>query len=90
MEHMADGVALMYDRLLIRFIKLDTESDEKEDIEYLTSLTKSAGFMAQTGAAISKSYKQEKRLSHIEERLKGMPINMSMFDDPAEVQAKYR
>lgn len=90
MEHMADGVAILYDRLLIRFIKLDNESDEKEDNEYLTSLAKSVGFMAQTGAAISKSYKQEKRISQIEDRLKGMPLNMQMFDDPQEMQVKYR
>ena len=46
--------------------------------------------MAQTNAHIHKTFKQEKRLKHLEEKIKSIPVNMGMFEDPQEMQAKYK
>jgi len=91
MEHMFDGVNKMYDVLVSRFMILsegetepDVDRSEEDTIDYLTNLAKSAAFLAQTNSSISKSYKQEKRLKAIEEKLKNsqLPINMRMFEEP--------
>jgi len=96
MEHMFDGANQMYDVLLSRFMilhkgedKADVDRSEKDTNDYLTSLAKSAAFLAQTNSAISKSYKQEKRLKAIEEKLKNnFSIHMQMFEEPD--MGKYR
>lgn len=91
-EHQSDIVVNMTNILAARFFKFAKQLTEKDDMEYLTELAKSIGYLTGVSTNVNKSFKQEKRLKDIEDKLKKLqlPINMQMFNDPQEMQVKYR
>ena len=97
LEQMGDGTHQIYTRLLQRFIKLDNGSDiqdnnrsEEDTLEYLNSLAKSIGYTIIVKNSLEKTFKISKRLKDVEEKMKNVPLNMQMFNDPQEMQVKYR
>ncbi len=88
-EHQADIVVNMTNILATRFFKFSKELTEKDDMEYLTDLAKSIGYLTGVSTNVNKSFKQEKRLKVLEEKLKSnLSIPMQMFEEtPLE---KYR
>jgi len=87
-EHQADIVVNMTNVLAIRFFKFAKDLTEKDDMEYLTDLAKSIGYLTGVSTNVNKSFKHEKRLKVIEDKLKNTIPNMQMFEDaPLE---KYR
>ena len=87
-EHQADIVVNITDILATRFFKFAKTLTDKDDMEYLTELAKSIGYLTGVSTNVNKSFKQEKRLKILEDKLKNAPINMTMFEEaPLE---KYR
>ena len=91
LEQMGDGAYQIYTRLLRRFIRLDKGSDIQDDdrsesdtLEYLNSLAKSIGYTIIVKNSLEKTFKHEKRLKAIEDRIKNsqLPTNMRMFEEP--------
>ena len=78
LEHQSDVVNAMSDILAKRFFKFATQEDMDE---LLMGLSKSVGYLALVNTSINKSFKQEKRLKALEEKLENSPLNMTMFED---------
>jgi len=79
-EHQADIVVNMTNVLATRFFKFAKDLTEKDDMEYLTDLAKSIGYLTGVSTNVNKSFKQEKRLKAIEDKLKNITPNMQMFE----------
>ncbi len=86
LEHQADIISGMTDILAKRFFKY-SRNDSLDD-DTLIDLSKSVGYLTLVNNSVSKTFKQEKRLKSLEEKLKNTPINTTMFEEaPLE---KYR
>jgi len=87
-EHQADIVVNMTNILATRFFKFSKTLTHKDDMEYLTELAKSIGYLTGVSTNVHKTFKQEKRLKILEDKMKNTTPNMSMFEEaPLE---KYR
>ena len=65
------------------FFKFAKDLTEKDDMEYLTELAKSIGYLTGVSTNVHKTFKHEKRLQVIEEKLKtNLAISMRMFEEP--------
>jgi len=80
-EHQADIVNNMANILASRFFKFSKELTNKNDLEYLTELAKSIGYLTGVSTNIHKTFKQEKRLKVLEDKMKNTPLNMTMFEE---------
>lgn len=80
LEHQGDIILNMSNRLARRFFKYENEN-QKEDLNYLTDLSKSIGYLTVVNTNVNRTVKQENRLSALEEKLKNTPINMTMFEE---------
>lgn len=82
-EHQADIVLNITNVLASRFFKFSKELTDKDDMEYLTELAKSIGYLTGVNTNVTKTFKQEKRLKILEEKLKSnLSIPMKMFEEP--------
>lgn len=82
-EHQADIVLNITNILATRFFKFAKQLTHKDDMEYLTELAKSIGYLAGVSTNINKTFKHEIRLMAIEDKLKSnMAIPMRMFEEP--------
>ena len=82
-EHQADIVLNITNILASRFFKFSKELTDKDDLEYLTELAKSIGYLTGVITNVNKTFKQEKRLKALEDKLKSnMSIPMRMFEEP--------
>ena len=87
-EHQADIVVNMTNILAARFFKFAKELTDKDDMEYLTELAKSIGYLTGVSTNVNKSFKHEQRLKTLEDKMNNTTPNMSMFEEaPLE---KYR
>jgi len=80
---MSDGIDVMYDVMLSRFMKINSESElPDDDLTHLNKIAKSLGYLAQTNSAITHTIKHEQRLTILEEKFKNnQPLfNMQMFE----------
>lgn len=82
-EHSSDVMMQLFNRLAKRFIIYESKSDDSSPVvDYLTKLAGSIGYMAQINGAIHRSFKHEKRLKLLEERIKiNLSIPMRMFEE---------
>jgi len=80
-EHQADIILNMTNLLGARFFKFAKELTDKGDMSYLTELAKSIGYLTGVSSGINKTFKNEKRLQRLEEKVKNPTFNMQMFDD---------
>jgi len=88
-EHQADVVNSMTNILAARFFKFAKQLTHKDDMEYLTDLAKSIGYLTGVSTNVHKTFKHEKRIAAIEEKLKiNLAIPMRMFEEPQ--MEKYR
>jgi len=82
-EHQADVVLNITNILAARFFKFAKTLTDKDDMEYLTELAKSIGYLTGVNTNVHKTFKHEKRLKAIEDKLKlNMAIPMKMFEEP--------
>lgn len=82
MEHMSDVMLQIFNRLSTRFIVYENKNEDTENtINYLTKLSGSIGYMAQINGGIHKSFRQEKRIKILENKIKNIPINTTMFEE---------
>jgi len=83
-EHQADIILNMTNILAARFFKFSKTLTHKDDMEYLTELAKSIGYLTGVSTNVNKTFKQEKRLKIVEEKLNNtqLPTNMKMFEEP--------
>lgn len=81
-EHQADIILNMTNILAKRFFKFAKTLTGKDDMEYLTELAKSIGYLTGVSTNVQKTFKHEKRLKDIEDKLKSnMAIPMGMFEE---------
>ena len=83
-EHTSDVMLQIFNRLSKRFMKYEGNNDDSvPTVDYLTKLAGSIGYMAQINGGIHKSFKQEKRLKVLEEKIKSnLSVAMRMFEEP--------
>jgi len=82
-EHQADIVLNMTNILAVRFFKFTKDLTDKDDLEYLTDLAKTIGYLTGVSTNVNKTFKHEKRLKTIEDKLKlNMAVPMRMFEEP--------
>ncbi len=84
MEHSSDVVTQIFNRLAKRFIIYESNNDDSQVVvDYLTKLAGSIGYMAQINGGIYKSFKQERRLKLLDEKVKvNLSIPMRMLEAP--------
>lgn len=88
LEHQSDIVSRMSDELAKRFFKYAKMNEEESISNTLIDLSKSIGYLTIVNNSVEKTFKQEKRLKLLENKMSNMPINMTMFEEaPLE---KYR
>lgn len=80
-EHQADVINNMTNILGMRFFKFSKDLTDKEDMSYLESLAKSVGYMINVSTAVEKTFKHEKRIKMMEDKLKSYGT-MHMFEEP--------
>jgi len=82
-EHQADIVSNMTNILATRFFKFAKTLTHKDDMEYLTELAKSIGYLTGVSTNVQKTFKHEKRIKAIEDKLKSnLSTPMRMFEEP--------
>lgn len=82
-EHQADVILNMTNILAKRFFKFAKDLTDKNDMEYLTDLAKSIGYLTGVSTNVHKTFKHEKRIQAIEDKLKAnLAIPMGMFEEP--------
>ena len=82
-EHQADIVLNITNILAARFFKFSKELTDKDDLEYLTDLSKSIGYLTVVNTNVTKTFKQEKRLKVLEEKIKSnLSVPMRIFEEP--------
>ena len=88
LEHQSDVVSRMSNELAKRFFKYAKMNKDEPISNTLIDLSKSIGYLTIVNNSVEKTFKQEKRLKSLEDKLKNAPINMQMFEEaPLE---KYR
>lgn len=88
LEHQSDVVSRMSDELAKRFFKYAQMNEDEPISNTLIDLSKSIGYLTIVNNSVEKTFKQEKRLKNLENKMSNMPINMTMFEEaPLE---KYR
>ena len=80
-EHQADIVLNMTDILASRFFKFAKDLTAKDDMEYLTELAKSIGYLTGVSTNVNKTFKLVNRLKVVEDKLKNTTPNMQMFEE---------
>ena len=81
LEHQSDVVSNMSDVLAKRFFRY-ANSNENEPVDNtLIDLSKSIGYLTIVSNSVEKSFKQEKRLRVLEDKMKNAPLNMTMFEE---------
>lgn len=74
-----------------RYFKFTKAHTEREFDKETADLACKVGYTLNIASGIHKSFKQEKRLKALEDKLKNnMATSMQMFNDPQEMQVKYR
>ena len=64
-----------------RYFKYTKEFAERVDDKDTADLACKVGYILNIASGIHKSFKQEKRLKALEEKLKNTPLNMQMFEE---------
>ena len=74
-ERLFDGVTNVFDTLLTKYNKLieTADLDNTTNMDYALKIAGAIGYQAQVHASLAKAYKQEKRLSDIENKLEKIP-----------------
>jgi len=91
LEHHNDINNHMYDVLAKRFFMIASSDIQgpKDDIDFLTKISGSLGHLSHVSVGIEKTFKHEKRLKAIEDKLKtNFATSMRMFEEPQ--MEKYR
>ena len=81
LEHQSDVVNRMSDELAKRFFKYAKNNEDEPISNTLIDLSKSIGYLTIVNNSVEKTFKQEKRLKKIEDRIKDLPVNMQMFEE---------
>lgn len=83
-EHQADIVLNITNILASRFFKFSKDLTDKDDMEYLTDLAKSIGYLTGVSTNVNKTFKLVKRLTDVEDKLKksDLSVPMKMFEEP--------
>lgn len=81
LEHQSDVVIRMSNELAKRFFKYAKNNDDEPVEDQLINLSKSIGYLTIVNNSVEKTFKQEKRLKLLENKMKNLPINMTMFEE---------
>lgn len=64
-----------------RYFKYTKSFKDRSDDKDTAELACKVGYVLNIAAGIHKSFNQEKRIKAIESKMKGMPINTTMFEE---------
>ncbi len=83
LEHQSDIVNKMSNELAKRFFRYANNNTDEPIDSTLIDLSKSIGYLTIVNNSVVKSFKQEKRLKAIEDRIKSnLSIPMRIFEEP--------
>jgi len=72
--------SMIHDQATRYFMFTKTFRDES-DAKLAAELANKCAYNINIAGSIHKTFKQEKRLKRLEEKMEGMPINMSIFEE---------
>lgn len=64
-----------------RYFKYSKEFEDRTDDKSTADLACKVGYILNIASGIHKTFKQEKRLKHLENKMSNMSINMTMFEE---------
>ena len=83
LEHQSDVVSNMTNELAKRFFIYAKRNEDEPVDSTLIELSKSIGYLTLVNNSVHKTFKQEKRLKALEEKIKtNLSVPMRIFEEP--------